>query len=313
MRAVRAQGDRVHVTELPEPDAPSAESVRVYVKSAGICGSDMTMLERKMLEHTLGHEFAGCLEDGTPVAVQPTTPCGCELCDSGNYQLCSTCMGTTLGVWVDGGMADQVWVDPASLVPLPEGVDVADACLVEPLAVAIHGMNNAHLQAGQRVAIVGAGSVGLCAGAYARSYGCAADIAARHPAQQAAAEKLGLGCEPSGAYDLVIEAAGNNRALATAVELCRPSGELLLLGFDWDEVVLPGAAIALKELAIRASMTYGHTSSLRDVDAAARLLAQVPEIPEAILTHRFPLEEAPHAFEVARDRKAGAIKVVLEP
>jgi len=78
-------------------------------------------------------------------------------------------------------------------------------------------------------------------------------------------------------------------------------------------VVLPGAAVAAKELAVRATMTYSHESALRDVDAAAALLAERPEVPAALISHRFPLDEAPRAFEVARDRRAGAIKVVLEP
>ncbi len=77
--------------------------------------------------------------------------------------------------------------------------------------------------------------------------------------------------------------------------------------------MLPGVMVAFKELVVRATMTYGHENGTRDIDAAAALLARMPEIAEALITHRFPLEEAARAFDVARDRRAGAIKVVLEP
>ena len=89
-------------------------------------------------------------------------------------------------------MAEQVRVNPACVVPLPAGLAPADACLLEPLAVAIHGVQKSGLRGGDRVAIVGAGSIGLCAGAVARSRGCDVDIDARHPAQLHAAERLGL-------------------------------------------------------------------------------------------------------------------------
>ena len=312
MRAVRCEQDRICVAEVPAPSG--SEGVRVRVKSAGICGSDLTMLPLGYLQHTVGHEFAGLLDDGTPVAVQPTTPCGsCALCRAGDYQLCRTCIDSTLGVYRDGGMADEAWVDRAGLVLLPAGLAVADACLVEPLAVALHGLGKAGLAGGQRVAVVGAGSIGLLAAAASRACGCEVAVVARYPAQLRAAEALGVGSEPTGLYDLVVDAAGSVSAVTRAVELARPGGALLLLGWNWERIVLPGVALAEKELVVRATMTYGHQSAVRDVDAAAALLARHPEIPAAVISHRFPLDEASRAFEIAAGRQAGAIKVVLEP
>ena len=311
MRAVRSSGESV---ELAQVSAPAGDGVRVRVRSAGICGSDLIMLQRGYLRHTIGHEFAGLLDDGTSVAVQPIIPCGeCALCRAGDYQLCRACLDTTYGVYRDGGMADEVRVPDECLVPLEASLDVRNACLVEPLAVAIHGLEKAGLADGARVAVVGAGSIGLLAAAAARSRGCSVEIVARHAAQLRAAEVLGVGRSPAGSVDLAIDAAGTEGAIARAVELCRPGAGLLLLGWDWERIVLPGVAVAEKELVVRATMTYGHQSALRDVDAAAALLAEHPEIPEAVISHRFPLDEAAHAFDVARDRKAGAIKVVLEP
>jgi threonine dehydrogenase-like Zn-dependent dehydrogenase len=317
MRAVRSDGSGVQIVDVPAQRAEAGnDRVRVRVRAAGICGSDLLMLEKSFLrpDVTIGHEFAGVLDDGREVAVQPTTPCGnCEFCARGAYQLCPSCIGSTLGVSRAGGMADEVWVDPVCIVPLAASLPVGDACLVEPLAVAVHGIERSGLVSGQRVAVVGGGTVGLLAAAVARARGCAVDLVARHAAQWRAAETLQVGREPSGLYDLVIDAAGSESAVARAVELARPEATLLMLGWDWQRVVLPGYAIAAKELVIRATVTYGHQSATRDVDAAAALLAAAPEIAQALITHRMPLDAAVHAFAVARDRAGGAIKVVLEP
>ncbi len=312
MHAVRSVDQKIQVVELPEPNG---SGVRVHVKSAGICGSDLTMLDRGFpLSHTLGHEFAGVLDDGRAVAIQPTSGCGdCECCVRGDVQLCPESMASTLGVFHDGGMADQVFVDARSLVDLPSGVSVNDACLVEPLAVAIHGISTIGLEAAEKVAVVGAGSVGLLAGAATRSHGCPTAIIARHPPQQYAAEALGLDLKPEGAFDLVIDAAGSESALQEAVRLCRPGGRLLLLAWDWENISLPGFAMASKEIHVLATVTYGHHHGTRDVDAAATLLGSEPEIANQLITHRFPLVDAAVAFATARNRKAGAIKVVLEP
>jgi threonine dehydrogenase-like Zn-dependent dehydrogenase len=88
---------------------------------------------------------------------------------------------------------------------------------------------------------------------------------------------------------------------------------LLLLGTYWDGLNFPHYAVAQKDLTLFATMMYARSGVGRDCDLAAALLAGNPEIARSLISHRFPLEEAPKAFEIARDRKAGSIKVVLEP
>ena len=88
----------------------------------------------------------------------------------------------------------------------------------------------------------------------------------------------------------------------------------MLLGSYWDgSVEMPGLAIGMKEITIVPAVMYGRVGPSRDIDVAATILAQRPELPEIIITHRFPLDAAVEAFGVAADRSAGAIKVVLEP
>lgn len=311
MRAVRYTADGIGVVDVP---APRGDGVTVRIRSAGICGSDLHMLEHGYHPpFTLGHELAGELADGTPVAIEPLAPCGaCEQCVAGDYNLCRSEPSMIVGIMRDGGMADELLVPARCLVPLPAGVSARDACLVEPLAVAVHGFRKVGLNGGQRVAVVGAGSIGLCAVAAARSTGAEVGIVARHDAQAAAAERLGAK-QIDGEYDVVVECAGTASALQTSCELAKPGAVVLLLSSYWDGLTLPGFMVMLKELRVVPSSMYGRHAAGRDIDGAAALLAANPEIPRTMITHRLPLDAAPEAFRIARDRQSGAIKVVLEP
>jgi len=309
MRAVYYDEGEVELREMRElPD----EGKKVHVRSAGICGSDLHILKMKWpMPCVAGHEIAGVLDDGTPVAVEPLIPCGeCEYCRGGDYNLCQLVI--TLGIGRNGGMADEVIVPERSLVYLPANVDVKDACLIEPLAVAVHGMRKAGVNAKERVAVIGGGAIGLSAVAVAASSYAEVGLSARYRHQIEAGSLIGAG-EIDGLYDLVVECAGTESAVNQAVKLCRPNGKILMLGTHWEGVSFPQLAAMLKELTIVNSYTYAASGSGRDFDIAAALLARNPQVASALITHRFPLAEVKQAFMVARDRKAGAIKVILEP
>jgi threonine dehydrogenase-like Zn-dependent dehydrogenase len=312
MRAVRACGKSVEVVDLP---TPAGDGVRVRVASAGICGSDLHMVAGGFLrDQVLGHEVAGVTDDGTPVAIEPLSPCGaCPPCVRGDYNLCQQGPRIIHGVGRDGGMADEMRVPARALVRLPAGLALADACLVEPLAVVLHGLRRAGLRGGERVAVVGGGAIGLCAVAALLSAGAEVALEARHDAQRAAGERLGAGARPAGAYDLVVDAAGTESSFARAAELARPGGRVSLVGSYWTPVAFPGFALCMMEIDVIPASMYGRAGAMRDIDAAAALLAATPELPRAVITHRFPLAAAAEAFATARDRKSGAIKVVLEP
>ena len=101
--------------------AHATDPVRVRVRSCGICASDLHLAGWNM-PVTLGHEFAGVLDDGTAVAVQPNVWCGeCDRCLAGETQQCRTGLTRLHGVSVDGGLADEVIVDRSCLVPLLRG------------------------------------------------------------------------------------------------------------------------------------------------------------------------------------------------
>jgi threonine dehydrogenase-like Zn-dependent dehydrogenase len=312
MRAVRHTEHGIQVLDVPRSDVDDGR-VRVRVRAAGICGSDLHMLTWGPLRVTLGHEVGGHLDDGTPVAIWPLSPCGeCDRCAAGEVSQCRRIVSNSYGIGRDGGMADEMVVEESCLVPLPDGLDVADAALVEPVACSMHALRRARLRGDERVAVVGGGAIGLAATAVARAMGAAVDVLARHDGQRQAAARIGAGVEPAGEYDVVVDAAGTDSAVATCFDLLRPGGTLVLVASYWEPVQFP-QFFTLKEPVVVGSNMHGHGETDRDMDAAARVLAELPAVAPALVTHRFPLVDAAHAFSVAADRAGGAIKVLLEP
>lgn len=346
MRAVRNTSDGIEIVDVPHPEPagasepaggsappgfgrdgaePGAESVRraeprpalndpvlVDPVSVGICGSDLHVIAMGPRPNTLGHEI-GARFEGRPVAIQPMAFCGaCRSCLRGEAHLCTPGNQALHGIHLDGGMADHLLVDRSCLVELPEAIGPETASLVEPMAVGVHAVNKADLESGMRVAVVGAGTVGLIAGAVAATHGVQTDIVARHRSQAEAAEKLGLGLSPGRGYDVVFDGAGTDSSIAKAIELVRPGGTIVVPGIFWGDVTMPGLALGLKEVRLLAALYWGHHHGEREIDIAARLLAELPELPAALITHRFPLDDAPAAFAAATNRSAGAIKVVVD-
>ena len=312
MLAVRIIGGLPAVVEVP---APTGDGVRVRVASAGICGSDLHLIDSGYAPAvTIGHEIAGITADGRPVAIEPLLPCGrCACCANGDYHLCELAGLSMLGIGTDGGMAAELLVPERCVVRLDPSVDLADASLVEPIAVAVHGLHLAGWTPSSRTAVSGAGSIGCCTLAAITAQGGLADVACRHDHQRLTVERLGGMGAVSDGYDLVVETAGTSSALQAAVRVVRPGGTILLLSIHWEPTPGPGVGLWMKEVRLIHSMTYHRSGNERDVDVAARLLHESPEIGPAIITHRFPLDAATEAFACARDRAAGSIKVVLEP
>ncbi|KDF02305.1 hypothetical protein Y900_026050 [Mycolicibacterium aromaticivorans JS19b1 = JCM 16368] len=309
MRAVRSIQGSATVVDV---DEPAGDWPIVEVGSASICGSDLGMLSFG-LPVTIGHEIAGTV-DGRTYCVEPTVGCGqCDQCRGGSPQRCrGSAPHGLLGVAFDGGLADRVRVPAECLVPLPDGLPVSDACLVEPLAVSWHALRKVGADTTDRVLVVGGGSVGLLAVAAARAMSLGVDLHARHPHQIEAGQRLGAG-RPDGEYEVVVEAVGTDEAVADCVRRAVPGGRIAIVGVSHGNRAVPGIPWMLKELTLTASMCYDRGRDNREfVDAAAALAAD-PEIAATVVTHRFPLADAARAFGVAADRRSGAIKVVLEP
>jgi 2-desacetyl-2-hydroxyethyl bacteriochlorophyllide A dehydrogenase len=310
MHAVMNTDEGIRVVDA---DEPSGAGVRLSVASAGICGTDVNLVAAGITGFIYGHEFAGVDDSGTGYFVEPVIYGGqCEECRSGNTQRCAEPDHTTLGIFSNGGMAETVVVPEDSLLALPAQLDVKDACLIEPGAIAWHGVRRAQVQQGERFLVVGGGSIGLLAAAAAQHQGLDVDVDTRHDHQLAAAERLGSG-RPSGAYDVVLDAAGSESSMARSAEAARPGGRIVSLGVYMTTMPIPGLVSLNKELTYINSIAYGRHDGVREVEEVASMLAAKPEVAQTIITHRYPIDDAQEAFRVAAERNAGAIKVVIEP
>jgi L-iditol 2-dehydrogenase len=324
------------VVERPVP-APRPGWVRLAVRSAGICGTDLHFYRGSFPSPAgllPGHEVGGVVDlpgegvemaAGTPVAVEPLVTCGrCAHCLTGNYNRCP--QRQLLGVSGRGGLAQYMTAPAASLHPLPEGVPPEAGSLVEPLAVCVRGTRLAEVGLGMRVLILGAGSIGLLCIVTARAAGAAeVHVTARHDGQRAMARALGAdgvygSAEEAArelgerAIDAVIETVGGKATtLAEAVRLVRPGGTIAMLGVFDGDTSLPGLDFSLKEVRLVGSNCYGRAGATSDFAVAVGLLrAHLPDL-QALVTHRFPLERINEAFATAADKSTGSIKVTLAP
>lgn len=308
MRAVRGTSEGLEVVEAADPRADPSREI-VSVSRAGICGSDLHIIAEGFAGVTLGHEFAGRLDDGRLVAVRPTGACGsCAPCVSGRINLCTSAFGAFHGGLIDGGWAERVSVDRSTMFTVPESVTPGGAALVEPLAVAVHGVRRVAIAEGDRVAVVGGGSVGLAVVAALSHLGVEVDVDARYPHQQLAAERLGARIGLRSNYEFVFDAVGSQSAVESSVRACRSGGSIVELGVFWQPVTL-GRELTLREISLVPALFYAHDHSQSDFDLAIEIIAKRPDIESILVTHVFGLDDAAEAVRVAGDRSAGAIKV----
>lgn len=308
MRAVVSRHGQI---EVIEKDRPVGDGELVTVTSAGICGSDLHLISAGLSHVVLGHEFGGYTSDGRLVAVRPTGECGaCDSCQSLASSTCTEATTRAHGITMDGGLAEEVRVESSRLYEVPDSISSNDVGLVEPLAVVIHGINRVSPPAGSRAVVVGAGSIGLLAAAALQSRGVSVDLVARHHHQFAAAEKLGIRAveTPGTNYDYSFDAVCTQQSFDQCISATRPRGTLLEFGMVWAPVALSNQFI-MKEISIVPSIYYSHDHEHNDFVEAIDLLSAHTEIARAIVTHRFSLDDAAEAFETAKNRQAGAIKV----
>jgi threonine dehydrogenase-like Zn-dependent dehydrogenase len=338
MRAAFCRRPGTLVVEEVERPLPGPGEVMVRVRSCGICGSDLHWYHDQMMIPRVcpGHEIAGevaevgagvrTLKEGDVVAVEGIASCGaCRYCLAGDYQRCLR-IGI-VGITIPGGFADFVCMPARHCFPVPAGVDFPTAALCEPLAVAVHGVRLAGLEIGQRVLVLGAGTIGLMAVVAARAGGAGEVlVTARRPQQTAAALALGadrvldeataagfLG-DPDAPVDLVVETVGGTAdTLDTAVAACRPGGTVCVLGAFSGSPTFPALFTLLKELRILGSFVYGRTGARADFDVALDILRrQGAHIGRTLITHRVPLPDIATGFRTAADKATGSIKVTIE-
>jgi L-iditol 2-dehydrogenase len=332
VRAARLHGQRdvrVHEEERPKP---GPGQVLVRVEAVGLCGSDLHWFEEGGIGSNRitrpivpGHEMAGRTEDGRLVAIEPALPCErCALCLEGHPNLCPTIRFSGQGD-VDGSMREWMAWPERCLFSLPDSLTATDGAMLEPLGVAIHTIDLAHVRPGSSVGVFGSGPIGLFCLQVAKAAGAArlvaTDLASR-PHRLEAARAVGAEAfavedgreakairEAVGGHglDVAIEAAGEQGAVDAAVESVRPGGRVVLAGIPSDERISFRVSSARRK-----GLTIVLVRRMKHTYPRAIALAVAGRVDlRSMVTHRFPLAEAARAFDVASRREG--LKVIVEP
>jgi threonine dehydrogenase-like Zn-dependent dehydrogenase len=215
-----------------------------------------------------------------------------------------------------------------TLYKLPDEIDCELGALLEPLTVSVHGLRLVDMRFGDRVAVLGSGTIGLAAIAAARAMGATfIGATARHPQQKAMAEAMGadavfdatdegarqLTSACAGA-DVVVETVGGHAdTLAQALQVVATRGRISVLGAFTKPVQIHPIFFFLKEPKVVGSNCYGRPGRLSDYEMSIEIMRRQPETMRRLITHRFPLEDVAKAYETADDKSTGAIKVQVTP
>jgi (R,R)-butanediol dehydrogenase/meso-butanediol dehydrogenase/diacetyl reductase len=332
----KAVGQPLVIEAVPDPVAGPGEMI-LKVKHCGICGTDLHFTEGGTAVapgSVIGHEFCGevaALGPGVPEGWKvgdravsiPFIGCGsCAQCLAGQPVWCRSMRDHASGR-VSGGFAEFTPIGAAGSVRLPNEMSWDEAALIEPLAVGLHGVRRAKLDAGANVLIVGAGPVGLAVVVWARALG-ARRIVVTARSTRGAEMALALGAtdfvesdkdvrrefrrRAGGPPDAVFECVGAPGVLEQCIALAPVCGHVVVIGGCMKpDLITPGAAMN-KELTVTFALAY----DLRDYEVAVDRVARGVIDPTPMITDRVGFDAFPAAFEALRQR-THQCKVLLSP
>jgi L-iditol 2-dehydrogenase len=321
--------ERIVLDAVPEPRL-ARDEVMIQTAIAGICGTDISFFvgHRSVpYPFILGHEITGRvvalgegstkLRMGQRVIVEPNYPCGkCALCLKGRGAVCA--QKISMGVNVPGCFAQQA-VAPAEFVwPVPDSISDADAATIEPLAVSMHGLNQSGAKAGDTVAVLGCGVVGLLLIQAAVAAGVRVIAHDRLTEKQAMAGDLGAEIVPASEnverlwqkenVSVVFECAGVTSTAELALKFAPRGARVILLGLASTPVSFVPMKLVREGINLLTSMIYDHPSDFEHV------IEQVTKgflHPAKVVTHTFPFAEIQEALKLASTGGAGKIHITM--
>jgi 2-desacetyl-2-hydroxyethyl bacteriochlorophyllide A dehydrogenase len=327
----------IQVERVPWPGAPAEREVLVRSRLVGICGSDTHACAGEHpfmpLPYRPGHEVVGVvasvgpgvadLAEGDRVVLEPNLVCGkCRQCLDGRYNICRNL--AVFGCQTVGAMADEFVVAADRLHRLPDGLSFELAALIEPLATPVHAVRRAGIGPGSRVAVLGAGPIGLLALVAARAAGAEVVVvtdvlvAKRDRARRLGADaaldatdadlveqaRRALG---DGA-DVVLDCVAVQSSMTQAVELVDKGGTVLVVGIAAGPTTIPLHLVQDREISVIGSLMYVR----RDVQRAIDLLAGGAVAADDLITATFPLDRAAEAFAAAIDPEQVKVLVSVD-
>lgn len=313
-------GQPIVIETLPDPQ-PGPNDVLIKVDRCGICGTDLSMTKGGMWDYgpnsQFGHEYAGEIIDvgsnvtdfrkGERIAVLPSVACGvCEGCKLENNVLCQAAPGTAMV-----GFAELAKVPVSVATRLPSVLSMADGALIEPLAIGLYGVKHAYIQPGDRVLVLGGGTVALYAIYWARRLG-AGRIVAMSRSDRRKDLCLEMGADAfvtygeheigevvealGGSPHIVFECVGAEGMLGKAVMHAKQFGKIVSMGFcTAPDPVMPSLA-SYKCLSMQFVVGYSMKEFLYIADQMDKGHAD----PKAIISNEIALADMPAMFDTLR-------------
>jgi L-iditol 2-dehydrogenase len=328
------------LAEMPIEN-PGPGEVQVRVLAVGVCGSDLHAYSEGAVGSTpnvypmvLGHEPAGTiaktgpgvtgLAQGDRGALEPALYCyHCEFCMRGQHNVCANIRFLS-SPHNPGFFRELINLPASNFLPIPAGMSLSHATLIEPLAVAMHSLKLVSFQLGETAAVIGAGPIGLLTIAALKAAG-AARIWAVEPLahRRALARNIGADVvlEPAEAareilrqtgqrgVDCAFDCAAKEHTSNQTIQVVRNAGRVALTGIHSARLVpLEGSAMRRKELTIFNVRRSNHESH-----AALELLAAHPDSFASMLTHALDMDRIGEAFVIASEYKDGVGKMIIRP
>jgi 2-desacetyl-2-hydroxyethyl bacteriochlorophyllide A dehydrogenase len=331
-QVVVASFDDITTERVPAPSPGPGEAL-VHSTLVGICGSDLHAAQGRHphipLPYRPGHEAVGVVRQlgpgatgvqvGDRVVVEPNLYCGtCPPCEEGRYNICREL--AVFGCQTAGAMSDLFTIPAHRLHTLPDALSDTAAALVEPAATAVHAVRRAGDLDGRRVAVLGAGPIGLLVLAVARRAGARCVSSDPLEGKRRLAEGAGaLAGVPSGAADfteqvhkaldgpadVVFDCVATEPSMAQATALVAKGGTVMVVGVPAGPVAVRLDLVQDWEIQVTGNLMY-----VRDDMREALAMAASGEIPtRELVTATYPLDQAGDAFRAARE--PGQTKVLV--
>ena len=316
MRALRFTGKLELQPDAPVPRREGEALVRVIC--AGICGTDLEITKGYSNHRgTLGHEFVGRVEEssrseliGKRVVGEINAGCGkCSLCASGDSRHCGS--RSVLGIKDrEGAFGDYLALPDRNLLEVPDSISDDEAVFIEPLAAALHAVEQAEIRESSRVAVLGDGRLAQMFVRAAAQTGCDLACIGRHAnklelarAGGAQPQELSKLSEKFRSFDVVVDSTGSRDGVAIALSLVRPLGTVIVKSTHHESSSLP-----LTELVVNEVRLIG--SRCGRFKPAIDLLERRSIDLSPLITARLSLDRGVEAFEIAAH--AETMKVLLQ-
>jgi D-arabinitol dehydrogenase (NADP+) len=311
--------------ERPEP---GPGEVLIKVMASGICGTDIHILEGEYVGAypvIPGHEFAGVVEQagsavsrikvGDKVAVEPNIACdNCSYCLNNQQNFCENWQA--VGVTLPGGMAEYVIAPEKAVFNIGE-LEFEEGAFVEPLSCVLHGVQKTDIRLADRVAILGAGPIGVLLLQAVKVQGAQSvtvvelDQARVEAAQAAGADQVHRSLDdlPKDGFEVVIDATGVIPVMKRTPEFARKGGKILLFGVPPKTTVeFEAFTLFLKGLTLLTSYT-----SVRNSLQAIDLLKNKRINVKPLISHRLPLADFEHGVNLIKNKQEQVKKVLIVP